>query len=314
MSELLGGAPGNGGAAGDLIKDATIETFEKDVLEASMMTPVIVDFWATWCGPCKQLTPVLEKAVTAAAGAVRLVKIDIDQNQMLASQLRIQSVPTVYGFFQGRPVNGFQGAVPESEIKAFIDRLTAQSGGGGGNAVPGVEEALVAAQAAFEGGDVAAAAQIFAQAAQAADPGSDHHTTALAGLARVYVAMKDFDQARQIFETIPEEKHGEAEVAAVKAALDLAGDGGDVGETAALRAKVDANPADLDARFDLANALISEGDMQSALDQLLTITEHERDWNEEAARKKILTVFEALGPTHPETIRGRRKLSSILFS
>lgn len=321
MNDILGGgfpgAQGGGQASapgGDLIKDATIETFEKDVLEASMAAPVIVDFWATWCGPCKQLTPVLEKAVTAAGGAVRLVKIDIDKNQMLAQQLRIQSVPTVYGFFQGRPVDGFQGAVPESEIKAFIDRLTALTGDAPAQGTANLDEALEMASAAFESGDVPGAAQVYAQAAQAAEPESAQQVTALAGLARCYVALKDIDQARQVFASIPEDQHGDPAVAAVKAALDLADGSAASGEEAALAAKVEAHPDDLDARFELANAHIAAGAMEPALDQLLAITERERDWNEEAARQKILTVFEALGPTHPATVRGRRRLSSILFS
>ena len=314
MSEILGMDGTAPGAGGDLIKDATIESFEKDVLEASMTAPVIVDFWATWCQPCKTLTPVLEKAVREAGGAVKLVKVDIDQNQMLASQLRIQSVPTVYGFFQGRPVDGFQGAVPESEIKAFIDRLTALTGGENAQAGTGLDEVLDAAEAAFEAGEVAAAAQAFSQVAQASQGGEAANIRALAGLAKCHISLRDFDQARQVFQLIPEEKQGDATVASVKAALDLAEAETDAGDTAALASKVAANPDNLDARFELAGAHIAGGSMEAGLDELLAITERDQEWNEEAARKKILTVFEALGPTHPATLRGRRRLSSILFS
>ncbi len=303
------------GAAGDLIKDATIESFEADVLQASMNLPVIVDFWATWCGPCKQLTPQLEKAVTAAGGTVRLVKVDIDKNQMLASQLRIQSVPTVYAFFQGRPIDGFQGAIPDSEIKAFIERITTMAGGAAPQDGPDVAALIAAANDALENGDAGGAAQIYAEVAQLAEPQSEEGVAALAGLARCHVALGDFDKAKQVFDLIPEEKQADPVVSSVKASLELAaGEGAASGELGALKAAVDASPEDLGARFDLASAYIASGNMEAALDELLEITARDREWNEEAARKKILTVFEALGPTHPTTVRGRRKLSSILFS
>ena len=316
MSDILGmgGTAPGANAGGDLIKDATVETFEKDVLEASMTGPVIVDFWATWCQPCKTLTPVLEQAVTAAGGAVKLVKIDIDKNQMLAQQLRIQSVPTVYGFFQGRPVDGFQGAVPESEIKGFIERLLAASGDQDGQPGAGLDEVLDAAESAFEAGDIAAAAQAFSQVAQASQGGETANIRALSGLAKCHISLRDFEQARQVFDLIPEEKQSDGLVASVKAALELAEAETGAGDTAALASKVSSNPDDLDARYELAGAHIASGDMTSGLDELLAIIQRDREWNEEAARKKVLTVFEALGPTHPETLRGRRRLSSILFS
>jgi putative thioredoxin len=306
MTDIIG-RPKQDAAASNLITDASIETFEKDVLKASMEVPVIVDFWAEWCGPCKQLTPRLEKAVKDAKGKVRLVKVDTDKNQMLAAQMRIQSIPTVYAFFQGRPVDAFQGAVPDSEIKAFISRLTALGGGDG----PGDIAAHVgAAEDMLAGGDIAGAADLFGRIAEA-DAGN---VRALAGLARCHVALRDFDQARAILAMIPPEKQADAAVAGVKAAIELAAGEKGAGDAAALAAKVERNPADLAARYDLAGALVGAGDMERAVDELLEIIGRNRDWNEGAARKKLLTIFDALGPAHALTASGRRRLSSLLFS
>lgn len=316
MSDLLGArwrASADPAKSG-LIKDGSIETFERDVLDASMAAPVIVDFWATWCGPCKQLTPGLEKAVSAAGGAVRLVKIDIDKNKMLATQMRIQSVPTVYAFFQGRPVDGFQGAIPESEIKAFVARLSAlaQSGVEAG---PDLEAALDAAEAALKSGDVAGAADAFGQIAQfAQDSGEDAPLRAIAGLARCHLSAGDLDAARAVLALAPAEKAGDPAIASVTAALALAGDGARAGDAERLKKRVAAEPGDLEAWFGLAEAQLAVSNMDGAIDALLEIISRDRSWNDEAARKKLLTVFEALGPTDPSTLRGRRRLSSILFA
>ncbi|MEQ1931522.1 MAG: co-chaperone YbbN [Parvularculaceae bacterium] len=307
MTDIIG-AGAKGPAQKDLIKDASIETFETDVLRASMTTPVIVDFWAEWCQPCKQLTPRIEKAVKDAKGKVRLVKVDIDKNKMLASQLRIQSIPTVYAFFQGRPVDAFQGSVPDSEIKAFIDRLTGLTGAADG--AGDLTAHLDAADQMLAKGDVAGAADLFGRIAEA-DP---TQLRALAGLARCHVALRDFDQARAILDMIPAEKQTDAAVAGVRAAIELAANEKNAGDSAALALKVERNPNDLEARFDLAGALIGGGDMERGVDELLAIISKNREWNEGAARKKLLTVFEALGATNPVTQSGRRRLSSILFS
>ncbi len=304
MSDVLGARPK---AAPAMIKDGSVETFEADVLNASMETPVVVDFWAEWCGPCKQLAPALARAVEAAKGKVRLVKIDIDKNQMLAAQLRIQSIPTVYAFHKGRPVDGFQGAIPESEVKAFIGRLLKL---GPADGAGDLAAHLDAAEAAFNEGDVAGAAEIFSHILQA----DESNVRALAGLARCHVALKDFDQARAIIDMIPEEKRKDASVKSVVAAIDLATSEKAPGDAALLARKVEAEPANLQARFDLASAHIAGGDMERALGELLEIIERDRAWNEEAARKKLLTIFEALGGAHPLTVKGRRRLSSILFS
>jgi putative thioredoxin len=288
-------------AKSDLIKEGSDAGFLADVIEASKTQPVIVDFWATWCGPCRQLTPALEKAVMAAKGAVKLVKIDVDKNPAFAGQLRVQSIPTVYAFVDGKPVDGFMGAVPDSQIAAFIDRLA------GAPPPSEVDELLAMAFESLELGDVGGAAQAYAQALQL----EPQNVKAIAGLARCYLTGGDTERAQEVVNMAPEGAK-DAELDSVRAALTLASAAG--GETADLDRRLAANPDDHEARFDLAKVLAGRGDMDAAVDHLLTIIARDREWNDQAARKQLLTVFEAVGPSSDVAKQGRRRLSSILFS
>jgi putative thioredoxin len=291
--------------AGALIKDSDTRTFMADVVEMSRKVPVIVDFWAPWCGPCKQLGPMLEKLVKQANGKVRLVKVNVDENQQLAGQMRVQSIPAVFAFVDGQPVDGFMGALPESQIKQFIDRLGTQGG-----MAEEIEAAVTAGREALAQNDLAGAAQIFAQVL-----GVDReHAGAIAGLARCQIASGDLEQAKATLALVPPAKANDPEVVSAKAALELAQTPVDHGEIANLTRAIEVNGDDHQARLDLAVALNAAGKKQEALDHLLHIVRRKRDWNEEAARKQLVKFFEAWGPKDEFTLQGRRKLSSILFS
>jgi putative thioredoxin len=288
-----------------LIKDATEATFMADVIDASMEVPVIVDFWAQWCGPCKQLTPALEEAVRAARGKVRLVKVDVDRNQMIASQLRIQSIPTVYAFVKGQPVDAFQGALPPSQIKQFIERLIAM---GGGDA--GLEEALDQADAMLAEGAVADAAQVYAAILQE----EKENLRAIVGLARCHLAMKEIDKARGILALVPKDKTGDALVTGLLAQIALAEETAGAGEAGESRARLERDPNDHQARYDLAMALVARGDEAGAVDELLELFRRDREWNDGAAKLQLFKLFDSLGPKSEIAQKGRRRLSSMIFS
>jgi putative thioredoxin len=292
------------GAEAGLVKDSDTRSFMQDVIQASRSQPVIVDFWAPWCGPCKQLGPILERVVKNANGKVRLVKINIDENPELAQQLRIQSIPMVYAFSQGQPVDGFAGALPETQIKAFVERLTGPLG-------PAPEEAAIEqAKALAEAGQLDRAARLYERILEA-EPSNPE---ALAGLARAQIGLGRLARARELLEQVPKEHTNHVEIDGARAALSLAEEAGALPDPKALQAKLQGNENDHAARLDLATALFLRGQVEPAIEQLLTIIRKDREWQDQAARKQLVKFFEALGPRHPATVNGRRQLSAVLFS
>lgn len=299
----LGGSPAP--ATGNIM-DSSDATFMQDVIEASQTTPVIVDFWAPWCGPCKTLGPAIEAAVTKADGRVKLVKIDVDQNPGYAGQLRVQSIPTVYAFFQGQPVDGFQGALPPSEIDAFVEKIAALAG----EPDNGLQDAVDAAEAMLAEGAATDAAETFAAILQE-DP---NHAGAYAGLVRAYLALDDIDQAEAILNGAPAEISTDPLLEAVHAQIALAREAANAGPVAELQAAVAAAPDDHQARFDLAVALHANGDVEAAIDALLELFRRDRDWNDGAAKAQLFKIFDSLDAKDPLVLNGRRKLSSLIFA
>ncbi len=300
-----GAAAAAQGPAADLIKETTTETFAADVLDASRSVPVLVDFWAPWCGPCKQLTPVLEKAVKAAKGRVRLVKMNIDDHPQIAGQLGIQSIPAVIAFKDGQPLDGFMGAIPESQVTAFIDRIAGPDAGGDDAA-----ETLKAGDDALAARDFANAAALYSGVLQA-DP---NNMPALGGLIRCFVALGELAQARGLLAGLTPEQENDPAIAGARTALDLASQAEKLGSPAELRGRLEADPNDHQARFDLAVVLNGQGDRAGAVEALLEIVRRNRTWNDEAARKQLVQFFEAWGPKDPAVLSGRQRLSSLLFA
>jgi putative thioredoxin len=294
--------------ATDLIKDTSEATFMADVVDASAEVPIIVDFWAPWCGPCKTLGPMLENAVTAAKGAVKMVKLNADEAQGIAGQLQIQSLPTVFAFYKGQPIDGFQGAQPESEVKAFVDRVIEKSGGEAPGA--GLAEAVEAAESMLEEGAAVDAAQTFAAILEE----EPENAAAYGGLVRAHIALDDLENAEAILNGAPAEISTTPELEAAHAQLDLAKQAADAGPVAELTATVDAEPDNHQARFDLALALHANAQIEEAVDQLLELFRRDREWNDGAAKTQLFTVFDALKPNDPIVLNGRRKLSSLIFA
>jgi putative thioredoxin len=301
---MLSDTPSPGTPSDDLVKDTSTANFRQDVLAESMQQPVLVDFWAPWCGPCKQLTPVLEKAVRAAGGKVKLVKMNIDEHPQIAGQLGVQSIPAVFAFQRGQPVDGFMGALPEGQIKAFIERLVGPLG------PSATEELLAEADRLAAEGDAGGAAELYA-AVLSQDP---ENTAALAALAKLHVDLGDLEGAKRLLDMTPASKANDPAILGARAAIDLAEQAGSLGDIADLQRKVEAAPLDHQARFDLAVALNARGQREEAANQLLEIIRRDRNWNEDGARRQLVQFFEAWGPMDEMTLAGRRKLSSILFA
>ncbi len=295
-------SPGSDPAA--IVKDATTATFLADVIEASRDVPVIVDFWAPWCGPCKQLTPTIEKLVRAQGGKVRLVKVNVDENQAVAAQLRVQSLPTVYAFRDGQPIDGFVGAQPESVVKTFIERLVSAE------TQSDVASVLETGNELLEAGDLQGAAEVFAAVLHE----DRENAEALAGLAQCYLKSGDIERARQTLQLVAPDKRGSANVHSAEAAIALADKSNATGDVSALIQRIESNPKDHEARLNLALALASRGQKNEALEHLLELVRLDRKWNDEAARKQLVQFFDAWGAKDPLVAEGRRRLSSILFS
>ncbi len=294
-------------AGGALIKDVSEATFMQDVVEASKEKPVIVDFWAPWCGPCKTLGPQLEEAVNGANGAVTMAKVNIDENQMIAGQMQVQSIPTVFAFFNGQPVDGFQGAISASEIKAFVDRVVAANGG---EAESGLDSAVLSAEQMFEEGDIESAIETFSAILEE----DIKNLKSYIGLVKCHLALGDLDQAEAIFNGIPAEISQDPEVDSIHAQIQLAKQAVDAGPINDLQQLVEKNPNDHEARFKLAQALHGSGQVEDAVDQLLELFKRDKEWNDEAAKSQLFVIFEALEPNNPIVLNGRRKLSSLIFA
>lgn len=316
MDPILGMQTQAPAGDGELIKDADMQSFARDVLDASMAVPILVDFWAAWCGPCKQLTPALEQAVRDAKGAVKLVKVDVDANQALAQQLRIASLPTVYAFFQGQPIDGFQGALPASQLKQFVDGVIQRAGGaqapgaGAGDQQAAIEQAVEQAKQLVAAGQREQAAAIYAQVLRH-DP---ENLDALGEYLRLLIDLGQTEEAKMAFDQLDAATQAQPQLQPVKTALELTGEGPGSGAIPGLLEKVAHDPADYQARYDLALALYAAGKKEAAAEALLEIVRRQRNWNDEAARKQLLKYFEAWGPADPLTVEMRRRLSSLLFA